>query len=124
SALPWLSRALPTLEAGLPNSENAGASTDQTAAPGMPADVRQDVAGMRMVQYEIRTTVQDHSQNLKRLEDQLGRVREAVDSKASDDAELTASVNAAMRKLRIVGFVLGSLLLVLILLVALLVAKH
>lgn len=124
SALPWLSRALPTIEAGLPNSEGAGAANDQPAAAGMPADVRQDVAGMRMVQYEIRTTVQDHSTHLKRLEDQLGRVREAVDSKASDDAELTASVNAAMRKLRIVGFVLGGLLLVLILLVALLVAKH
>lgn len=114
SAVPWLARALPTLEVG--SQAQQGSALTQ--------DMRQDMAGLRLVQYEIRTTVQDHSAQLKRMEDQLARVRESVEAKSEDHAALAAQVQSAMKLLKLVGIGLGSLLVVLILLAAWMVMKH
>ncbi|HEU4983606.1 MAG TPA: hypothetical protein VFT88_13065 [Acidobacteriaceae bacterium] len=109
SVLPWMAKTLPAGETGL------------SADAGAPAEVRQDVAGLRLVQYEIRTTVQDHTLQLKRMDEQLGRIRESLESKSSD-SDLVENVESMSRLVRIVGAGLGGLVLVLILLVAILLA--
>lgn len=111
SALPWMAKALPAAE--------AGAMADGAGTPG---EVRQDVAGLRLVQYEIRTTVQDHTLHLKRMDEQLGRIRESLESKSSNSDDLAENVESMSRLVRIVGFGLGGLVLVLILLVAIMLA--
>ncbi|HET8638184.1 MAG TPA: hypothetical protein VFL96_15145 [Acidobacteriaceae bacterium] len=109
SVLPWMAKTLPAGETGL------------AADAGAPAEVRQDVAGLRLVQYEIRTTVQDHTLQLKRMDEQLGRIRESLESKSSG-SDLVENVESMSKLVRIVGAGLGGLVLVLILLVAILLA--
>lgn len=125
SALPWLSRALPALEAGMGPHPGAaaGPGMNQGAPSAVNSEVQQDVAGMRLVQYEIRTTVQDHSSQLKRMEEQLARVRDSVESKAAN-RELAEDVQSAMKMLKMVGIGLGGLLLILIVLALVMVMKH
>lgn len=129
SALPWLSRALPALEAGMgsqagpPAGPGAAQGMGGGATAGASAEMQQDVAGMRLVQYEIRTTVQDHSAHLKRMEEQLTRVRESVESKAANQ-ELAENVQSAMKMLKMVGIGLGGLLVLLIVLAVVMIMKH
>ena len=125
SVLPWVARALPALESGalggepgLPGVANAAGTT------GVAQETRQDVAGLRLVQYEIRTTVQDHSMQLKRMEEQLTRVRESMDSRSSEDAEVAENLRAMTKLIRMAGVGLGALLLVLIVLVIVMLAYH
>ncbi|MGB7188635.1 MAG: hypothetical protein WBD10_00730 [Acidobacteriaceae bacterium] len=108
SVLPWVARALPMIEAG-------GLAEPQASSGGLQ-EIRQDVSGLRLVQYEIRTTVQDHSMQLKRMEEQLGRVRESVESKASESGDLAESVRSMTRLVRLASMGLGGLLLVLVVL--------
>lgn len=125
SVLPWVARALPALE-----SSALGVEPGSTGAPGAPGatgiaqETRQDVAGLRLVQYEIRTTVQDHSMQLKRMEEQLTRVRESVDSRSSENAEVAENLRTMTKLVRLAGMGLGALLLVLIVLVIVMVARH
>jgi hypothetical protein len=107
SVLPLVAKSLPAIEAG---------ALDGAGATG---EVRQDVAGLRLVQYEIRTTVQDHTLHLKRMDEQLGRIRESLESRASD-SDLAENVKSMSKLIRIVGAGLGGLVLVLIVLVAIL----
>lgn len=72
-----------------------------------------------MVQYEIRSTVHDHSLQLKRMEEQLTRVREVMESESSEHGELTESVMATVKLVRMLGMGLGALLLTLIVMVGL-----
>jgi len=109
SVLPWMAKTLPAGETGF------------AADAGAPAEVRQDVAGLRLVQYEIRTTVQDHTLQLKRMDEQLGLIRESLESKSSG-SDLVENVESMNKLVRIVGAGLGGLVLVLILLVAILLA--
>lgn len=125
AVLPWVARALPALESGALNGEAGMAdTTGATAAPGIAQETRQDVAGLRLVQYEIRTTVQDHSMQLKRIEEQLTRVRESVDSRSSEDAEIAENLRAMTKLMRLAGLGLGALLLVLIVLVIVMMAHR
>ncbi|MFZ0662152.1 MAG: hypothetical protein WAM66_05625 [Acidobacteriaceae bacterium] len=119
AVLPWVARALPALEAGA-----LGAPISDAAAPGVAQETRQDVAGLRLVQYEIRTTVQDHSMQLKRMEEQLTRVRESMESQSSASTDLADSVRSMTKLVRLAAMGLGGLLAVLIVLVAVMAAHH
>src|SRR6185437_15764823 len=77
SVLPWVARALPALESGAINADPGAVGVTAAGSAGVAQETRQDVAGLRLVQYETRTTVQDHSMQLKRMEEQLTRVRES-----------------------------------------------
>lgn len=125
SVLPWVARALPALESGALGVEpDPTATAVGTGTTGVAQETRQDVAGLRLVQYEIRTTVQDHSMQLKRVEEQLTRVRESVDSRSSENAEVAANLRAMAKLMRLAGVGLGVLLLVLIVLVVVMMAHR
>ena len=112
SVLPWLVRVLPMLEG------NAG--KDQTT--GLSHEVRHEVADLRLVQYELRTAVQDQSLQLKRVEDQLSRIRQSLEPDSSQRSGLDATVKSTVKLVRLMGIGVGALLLVLIVMVAILMA--
>lgn len=98
SMLPWLARESPA----------ADARSKQSIA--LTQEVRQEVAGMRLVQQEIRSTVHDHSLQLQRVEDQLSRVRETLVDDADETAELVTSVKSTTRTVQVVGISVCALL--------------
>jgi hypothetical protein len=114
SVLPWVTRALPGPEA----------EEEREANNGMTPEAADEVANLRMVQYEIRTTIQDHSQQLKRVEEQLGRVRETIQSNATERADLADSVKSTVKLVRLIGIGLGALLLILIIMVGLTLGRR
>lgn len=86
-------------------------------AAGSGHEVKQEVSGLRLLQYEIRTTVQDHSMHLKRLEEQLARVRESMERDSAESASVMDSVQSTVKMVRVMGIGLGVMLMVLILMV-------
>jgi hypothetical protein len=109
SVLPWVSRAMPTAEAG------AGSEAEM----GLTHEGRHEMANLRMIQYEIRSTVHDHSLQLKRMEEQMIRVRESLESDSSDSTELGETVKSTVKLVRLMGIGLGVLTIVLIIMVGL-----
>lgn len=114
SVLPLVARALPMLESGVINDQN----------PGFANDVQHEVASMRMAQYEMKTAVQDHSLQLKKVEEQLTRLRESMESDNSENSEMVETVTSAVKLMRLMGIGVGVLLLVLIIMVGLVLAHH
>ncbi|HEX5233775.1 MAG TPA: hypothetical protein VFW25_00450 [Silvibacterium sp.] len=98
SMLPWLAR------------ESPAADSRNKQSIALTQEVRQEVAGMRLVQHEIRSTVHDHSLQLKRVEDQLTRVRETLVDDADETAELVTSVKSTTRTVQVVGISVCALL--------------
>jgi hypothetical protein len=114
SVLPWVARALPMLESGVINDQN----------PGLAHDAQHEVASMRMAQYEMKTAVQDNSLQLKKVEEQLARLRESMESDNSENSEVVETVKSAVNLMRLMGIGVGVLLLVLIIMVGLVLAHH
>jgi hypothetical protein len=107
SVLPLAARMAPMLEAEQNGEPAAGGSQE----------VKQEVSGLRLLQYEIKTTVQDHSMHLKRLEDQLTQVRESVEMDSAESATVMDSVKSTVKLVRVMGIGLGVMLMVLILMI-------
>ena len=80
-------------------------------------EVKQEVSGLRLLQYEIKTTVQDQSMHLKRLEDQLARMRESAEMDSAESASAMDNMKSTAKMVRVMGIGLGVMLLVLILLI-------
>ncbi len=112
SVLPWLVRVLPMLEGNVGKDQSTGLSHE----------VRHEVADLRLVQYELRTAVQDQSLQLKRVEDQLTRIRQSLEPDSSQRSGLDATVKSTVKLVRLMGIGVGALLLVLIVMVAILMA--
>jgi hypothetical protein len=110
SLLPWLARDFPVVE-----SEKKQQSTALTQ------EVRDEVAGMRLVQHEIRSTVHDHSLQLKRVEEQLSRVRETLVEEASETADLVDTVKTTNRAVAMFGVGVCLLLVVMLAMLVVLV---
>lgn len=107
SVLPWISRAAPGAEGG-PGSE---------METGLSHEGRHEIANLRMIQYEIRSTVHDHSLQLKRMEELMIRVRESMESDTRESMDLAESMKSTAKLLRLVGIGLGVLMVVLIVMV-------
>ena len=114
AVLPWVARILPMLEATA-----ATAGTEQKT--GLSQEVRNEVAGLQMVQYEIRTAVQEHSAQLRRMEDQLGRLRDSVGLEHNED--LADTVRTTAKLVRWVGMGLGGLVVALMVMVIMLLSR-
>lgn len=80
-------------------------------------EVKQEVSGLRLLQYEIKTTVQDQSMHLKRLEDQLARMRESAEMDSAESASAMDNMKSTAKMVRVMGIGLGVMLMVLILLI-------
>ncbi len=116
AVLPWVARILPMLEA---TAATAGNEQQKT---GLTQEVRNEVSGLQMVQYEIRTAVQEHSTQLRRMEEQLGRLRDSVG--LEDNEDLADTVRTTAKLVRWVGIGLGGLVLALIVMVIVLLSRR
>jgi hypothetical protein len=115
SVLPYISRFAPLLDligAGLGQAQNAGVSKE----------LRENVTSIQTSQREIRLAVQDQALEIKRLEDQISRLREAAEKNNFEHAELVEDVKSIGSLIRAVGAGLAVLLVVLILMVGALLA--
>jgi hypothetical protein len=108
SVLPYVSRFLPLLELiGVGQAQNTGISKE----------LRENVTSIQTSQREVRVAVQDQSLEIKRLEDQITRLRETSEKNNFEHAELVEDVKSIGSLIRAVGAGLAILLVVLILMV-------
>lgn len=119
AALKGLAR-LGTVLPQLARTAEGGAANDA----GLSHEARHEMGNLRMIQYEIRSTVHDHSLQLKRMEDQMVRVREAMDSDNTENAELADSMKSTVKLVRMIGIGVGILLVVLIAMVGFMLEHH
>lgn len=119
AALKGLAR-LGTVLPQLARTAEGGAAGDA----GLSHEARHEVANLRMIQYEIRSTVHDHSLQLKRMEDQMIRVREAVDTDNTESAEMADSMKSTVKLVRMIGIGVGILLVILIAMVGFMLEHH
>jgi hypothetical protein len=109
SVLPYVSRLLPLLDIGLGHVQQQNSGVSQ--------EMRQGVTSIQVAQRETRVTLQDQGVQLKRVEDQLSRMREASEKNAFEHAELVEDVKSLSNMVRVIGAGLAILLVVLILMV-------
>ncbi|HEX3471718.1 MAG TPA: hypothetical protein VHT28_11090, partial [Silvibacterium sp.] len=74
--LPYLTRLLPLLDIGIIPVQNADLSKE----------VRQSVAKIQTIQRDVNIAVQDQGVQLKRLEEELTRLRQASEKYAAEQA--------------------------------------
>jgi hypothetical protein len=111
--LPYVSRFLPLLDLiGVGQAQNAGLSKE----------VRDNVTSIQSGQREMRLAVQDQALEIKRLEDQIARLRETSEKNNFEHAELVEDVKSIGSLVRAVGAGLAILLVILILMVGVLLA--
>jgi len=111
--LPHFTRLLPLLDVALGPVQNAGLSNE----------VRQTVAKIQAIQRDLNIAAQDQSLQLKLLEEELTRLREASEKQAVAQTRLAEGVESLAELVRIAGIGLGLLLVALIVMTAVLLAR-
>lgn len=100
AALPFVQKLLPLLDGNLATTVSALISSQQTAHPPAPQvhvdlePVERGMTELRKSHGELRTQVAEQGTTLKRVEDQLERVREATDRNTLEQQELVEDVRA------------------------------
>ena len=112
STIPFVQRLLPLLEGSLGNALGALIAPQPPAPPPVQIDmepVERGLAEVRNSNRELRTQVQEQGTTLKRVEDQLERVREATDRNTLEQQELVEDLRAVGSRIStfaIIGVVL------------------
>jgi hypothetical protein len=112
AVLPYVSRLLPLLDLGMGHAQSSGATHE----------LRENVTALQATQRDLRVSVQDQTLQLKRVEENLTRMREVSEKNAFEHAELVEDVKSIGNLVRVVGAGLAILLIVLILMVGALLA--
>ena len=111
--LPYLARLLPLLDIGIIPAQNAGLSNE----------VRQAIAKIQTIQRDVDIAVQDQVVQLKRLEQELARLRDASETYAQAQEKLGQEVQSIAKLVRIAGIGLAILLLVLVVMTGMLLIR-
>lgn len=125
--LPYLTGGLRMIDHG---AAQIVAQLLNLAANGSPAseeahsEIQQELAEIEASHRDLRLSVQDHSVELKRFEDQIVLLRQTVERNASEHAEVVEEVSSLRKLVLGIGIGLGVLLVVLIVLVGLLLAHR
>lgn len=106
-------------------------SNDAARAPvALSPELKQTVMDLQAFQRDLqtsqrdlRTVVQDQMLQMKRVEEDTARIRQAAERSATETAELAEDVKGVKSQVRMVGTGIGVLLVVLIALVILLLAR-
>jgi hypothetical protein len=112
STIPLVQRLLPLLEGNFAAALGALMAPQHHTPPAPPVDlepVERGLAEVRNSNRELRTQVQEQGTSLKRVEDQLERVREATDRNTLEQQELVEDLRAVGGRISlfaIVGLVL------------------
>jgi hypothetical protein len=108
--LPYLTRMLPLLEL-------VGAGQQQNV--GLTRELRESVSTMQASQSDLRTAIDDHSLQLKQMEEQLIRTRELTEK---SNLLVAGKIETLSKQMWIIGAALAALLLVLIAMVGVVLA--
>ena len=122
AVLPYLSRLLPLLDARLlPLLELVGIGHAQSAS--LSKEVREQLAALQSGRQETRLALQDQALEIKQLEDQIARLREASEKSQLEQTRLAESVKSLRSLLLTAGAGLAVLTTILIVMVAVLLGR-
>jgi hypothetical protein len=116
-AMPFVQRLLPLIDGqvGTAVANMLMARPQQPAPPPPSVDLtpmREQISELQLQQGELRTTVQEQTTGLKRVEDQLEMVREATDRNTLEQQELIEDLKAVGSKVNLVALTLAGLLVI------------
>jgi hypothetical protein len=109
STLPIIARVLPLLDSGIASALAPVSSALATQSSSTTKAIERSITEVQAVQRDLRTHVQNQSLQLKRVEEQLVRIREEVDHNNRENHEKIEQVRAAtgtVKVLAIIGLVL------------------
>lgn len=92
-------------------------ASQAAAAPVATAELTRNVGEIALSQRDLRTVVQEQTVQIKRLEDEVNRAREAAERNNSDATEIIDDVRSVQSTVRKASIALGVLLTALICLV-------
>ena len=123
--LPYLARLVPMLEFAVGPLQSAGLSSDvqKAVTQSMSDSVAKLQSGQRELNTAMSTALDQQSVQLKRLEEEITRLRQVSETSAAEQARLRDDIRSATRLLRIAVFGGAVLLLALIIMAALLLAR-
>lgn len=88
--------------------------THAAAAPVATAELTRNVGELAVSQRDLRSTVQDQTVQIKRLEDEVSRAREAAERSGSKATEIIEDMHSVQSTVRKAAAAIGSLLVALI----------
>lgn len=111
ATLPVIAKILPLLDRGIVSALTQVPSVLSSASPSAPNTkaLERSLSELQLVQRELRTNVQNHNLQLKRLEEHLIRVREEVEQSVQEQQEKIDEIRSATSKVKTIvtiGFVL------------------
>ena len=114
--LPYLARLVPVLDVVVGPLQSAGLSHE------VRESIAQSTARIQSIQRDLKSAVasavEDQALQLKRLEEELTRLRDAADKQTRAQAQLAEDLSALSRLIRISALGLGLLLVALIVMTA------
>ncbi|HKF50488.1 MAG TPA: hypothetical protein VKB38_24200 [Terracidiphilus sp.] len=113
-AMPFFQRLLPLLDGNIATAvANFLAARPHSPAPAPNVDlapVRNQISDLQAQHNDLRSTVQEQTTGLKRVEDQLEMVREATDRNTLEQQELIEDLKAMGNKVNMFAVLLSTLL--------------
>jgi hypothetical protein len=112
-AAPFLARLLPLIDGNIASAVGNLFAPRPHAPAAMHVDlapVQNQVADLQLQQNELRSTVQEQTTALIRVQDQLERVREATDRNTLEQGELITDLKKMSRKVSLVAVAFSTLL--------------
>jgi hypothetical protein len=113
-AMPFFQRLLPLLDGNIATAvTNFLAARPHPPAPAPHVDlapVQNQLSDLQAQHNDLRSTVQEQTTGLKRVEDQLEMVREATDRNTLEQQELIEDLKAMGNKVSLFAVLLSSLL--------------
>jgi hypothetical protein len=114
-AVPFVQKLLPLIDGSFGAAiSNLLAPRPHPAAPPANVDlapVQNQISELQMQHNELRSTVQEQTTGIKRVEDQLEMVREATDRNTLEQQELIDDLKAMGNKVNLFAVTLSALLL-------------
>lgn len=116
-AMPFLQKLLPLLEGNVVSAvANVFAARPHHTPPVDLTPVRHQVSELQLQQSDLRNQVIEQNTAIKRVEDQLGMVREATDRNTLEQQELIEDLKAVGNKVNLFALLLFVMLIVSLLL--------
>lgn len=112
STLPIIAKVLPLLDSGVAAALAPVASALTTQPTVNTKGIERSISEVQLAQRELRTNLQNHTLQLKRVDEQLVRIREEADQNFKEQQEKIEQVRSAIGTIKVVGIVSLVLLLV------------
>jgi len=83
-------------------------------SPALTAELKQSIGDLAVAQRDLRVIVQDQFSQMKHLEEEMTRAREAAERTVTENLEMVEDIRSVQSTLKKAAFGVGALLLVLI----------